>query len=107
MVNSIGATPYASLPTYPTPGSSDVAALQGRVQQARAQLNDWATCVSAQTPKGQAEIQKFSGEISADKQKIARAQQSANNSFSTPQSSVKFEPGDVEGHRGVLVDVWA
>ncbi len=62
-------------------GSGDVGALEGRIQQARAQLNDWSSCVSAKTPKGQAEILKFSGEISADKQKIARLQQSqANNS---------------------------
>ncbi len=50
-------------------------ALEGRIQQKQAELNDWTTCVSARTAKGQAAIQKLSGEISADKQRIARAQQ--------------------------------
>jgi DNA anti-recombination protein RmuC len=71
---------------------TDVAALKSRIQQAQEQLSDWASCVSAKTPKGQAEIQKFSGEISADKSKIAHAQQSQSNS---------------DSRRGVAVDVWA
>jgi hypothetical protein len=78
-------------------GGGNVAALEGRLQQARIQLNDWTTCVSAKTPKGQAEIQKLSGEVSADEQKIARSRQadpSANTSSPV-------------GRSGRLVDVWA
>jgi hypothetical protein len=53
-------------------GPSSVAALEGRIRQDQVQLNDWTTCVSANTPKGQSAIQKLSGEISADKEQIAR-----------------------------------
>jgi hypothetical protein len=104
MVTGIRPSNYAPQSGHPTsPGSGNVPALEGRIQQARVQLNDWASCVSARTPKGQAEIQKFSGEISADKQKIARAQQSqANISAAVAQVSAAATSG-----RGKLVDVWA
>ena len=36
------------------------AALRGQIQQAQLQLNDWLTCVSATTPKGQAAIRSLS-----------------------------------------------
>jgi len=74
-----------------------VAARRGRLQQARIQLNDWTTSVSAKTSKGQAAIQKLSGEVSADEQKIARSQQ-AHAAANT--SSPIEQPGR-------LVDVWA
>jgi len=78
-------------------GGGNVGALQGRLQQARIQLNDWTTCVSAKTTKGQAEIQKLSGEVSADEQKIARSQQA--DAAASSSSWV--------GQPGRLVDVWA
>jgi len=56
-------------------GSSPVASLEGRIRQDQVQLNDWTTCVSARTPKGQAAIQKLSGEISAAKEQVAQALQ--------------------------------
>ena len=57
------------------------------------------------TPKGQAGIQKLSGEISADKQKIAHAQQSHGNMFAAnTQNGATPDPSD---RRGVLVDAWA
>jgi hypothetical protein len=77
MVTCAGVSAYSPQSAYPSDSGGDsVSALQGRIQRARGQLNDWTTCVSAKTPKGQSEIQKLSGEISADKQKIAQAQQS-------------------------------
>jgi hypothetical protein len=107
MVNRVGSLPHASQSAYPDPsGGGDVAALQGRVQQTRAQLDDWTTCVSAKTPKGQAEIQKLSGELSAARQKIARAQQSHLNNSTNTQSSVAPDSSDATGRRGVFVDVW-
>jgi hypothetical protein len=78
-------------------GSGNVAALEGRLRQARIQLNDWATCVSAKTTKGQAEIQKLSGEVSADEQRIARSQ---------PADAAANASSRV-GQHGRLVDVWA
>jgi hypothetical protein len=38
--------------------------VNGQIQQVKQQLDDWTTCVSANTTKGQAEIQRLSGELS-------------------------------------------
>jgi len=109
MVTSTGLSPYPSAPSYRgASGGDNVGALQGRIQQARAQLNDWTTCVSAKTPKGQAEIQKFAGEISADKSKIARAQQSqANTPAAVTPDTRTHGPSEISDRRGGLVDLWA
>ena len=107
MVNRVGSVPYASQSVFPDfSGGRDVAALQGQIQQTRAQLDDWTTCVSAKTPKGQSEVQKLSGELSGDKQRIAHAQQSKLNNSTNTQSSVAPDLEDVTGRRGVFVDVW-
>jgi hypothetical protein len=74
-----------------TPGS--VAALQGEIRRDRSQLNDWVTCVSATTPKGQAEIQSLSSKISAAKSHIAHIEATS----ATPQAS---SPGG-------RIDTWA
>lgn len=78
MVSAVGGSPYsftAHCASCAGSGNRNVAALEGQVRQDQIQLNDWTTCVSANTPKGHAAIQKLSGEISADKEQIARAQQ--------------------------------
>ena len=63
--------------------------------------------MSARTPKGQAEIQKLSGEISAEKQKIARAQQSHGNMLAAnTQNGATPDPPAGSDRRGVLVDAW-
>jgi len=98
MVTCVATSAYGSQSAYPAPtGGGNVAALEGRLRQARIQLNDWATCVSAKTTKGQAEIQKLSGEVSADEQKIARSQRA--DAAANASSRV--------GQPGRLVDVWA
>jgi hypothetical protein len=103
MVTSVGASAFGSQSVYPgATGSGPVSALQGQIQRARGQLNDWTTCVSAKTPKGQSEIQKLSGEISAAKQKIARAQQSEltvaaqSNSPSHAGTSTRAGTGSID-----------
>jgi hypothetical protein len=73
---------------------STAASLQGQIRAAREQLNDWVTCVSATTPKGQAEIQSLSAQISAAQEQIQRLPQS-------PQAT----PGG--GAIGSKLDVWA
>jgi hypothetical protein len=78
--------------------SSPIAALEGQIRQNQMQLNDWTTCVSARTPKGQAAIQKLSGEISADKERVARALQ-ARSAIRPATSATPSRPGSV--------DVWA
>ncbi len=50
------------------------ASLQGQIRAAREQLNDWVTCVSATTPKGQAEIRSLSAQISAAQSQINHLQ---------------------------------
>ncbi len=87
--------------------SSSVPTLEGRIRQDQMQLNDWTTCVSAKTPKGQAAIQKLSGEISADKAQIARAQlnQSAVPAGTQNHDSVSTASG--AGSTSRSVDVWA
>jgi hypothetical protein len=94
MVTGVSLPHYGSQAAYPrSSGGDSVSALQGRIQQVRVQLNDWTSCVSAHTPKGQAAIQKLSGEISADEQKIAQAQQSQSTASASGS--------------GQLLDVWA
>lgn len=71
-------------PALPPPGTTahtadSVASLNGQIRQAKIQLNDWATCVSAKTPRGQAEIQRLSGEISAAKEHAQRLAASAGS----------------------------
>jgi hypothetical protein len=92
VVSAIGLSAYGF--SGSTSGPGGVAALEGRIRQDQVQLNDWTTCVSANTPKGQSAIQKLSGEISADKEQIARTLQAQSSSPS---------PGAAAGHS---VDVW-
>jgi hypothetical protein len=51
---------------------STAASLAGQIRAAREQLNDWVTCVSATTPKGQAEIRSLSAQISAAQEHMNR-----------------------------------
>jgi hypothetical protein len=67
--------------------SGSSAALQGQIQRDQLDLNDWVTCVSAKTPKGHAEIQKISGEISSAKEQIARIKASGTGSPTTGPGS--------------------
>ena len=76
---------------------NSAAALQGQIRVAREQLNDWVTCVSATTPKGQAEIRSLSAQISAAQEHISRLQQSSAPSQSGPSASAT----------GSKLDVWA
>jgi len=82
--------------------SGSTAALQGQIKRDQLDLNDWVTCVSAKTPKGKAEIQKISGEISSAKERIARIEASETGSTTASRSAAP----EVRDHGG-LVDVWA
>ncbi len=80
MVSPVGNSVYSGQPSPAASITGDsVAALEGRVTQDQMQLQDWTTCVSAKTTKGQAAIQKLSGEISAVKEQIARALQTSSS----------------------------
>jgi peptidoglycan hydrolase CwlO-like protein len=107
--------------------SGSTAALQGQIKRDQLDLNDWVTCVSAKTPKGKAEIQKISGEISSAKERLARvaaseaasatsasgapatASASATPSLTSAASATTpSHSGALEaGAHGGLIDVWA
>lgn len=74
------------------------ASLQGQIRAAREQLNDWVTCVSATTPKGQAEIRSLSAQISAAQEQINRLQPTAG-AASTAAAAAPAAGGSL--------DVWA
>lgn len=76
MVSGIGNTSIMSVGTTGTHKADSVASLNGQIRRARIQLDDWATCVSSKTPRGQAEIQRLSGEISAATEREQRIQAS-------------------------------
>jgi hypothetical protein len=73
------------------------ASLEGQIRTAREQLNDWVTCVSATTPKGQAEIRSLTAQISAAQDEINRLPQ--------PASAASDDPGSPA--TGTRLDVWA
>jgi hypothetical protein len=117
MVSAVGfsaASAGAQSPSRAASTGSSVAALAGRIRQAQVQLDDWKACVSAKTPKGQAAIQKLSGEISAAKEQIARALQaqsgtrSAATSASDPDAqNANARDGRTAPGRHGSVDIWA
>jgi len=117
MVSAVGISAYGSiapLPSRTASVGSSVSVLQDRIRQDQVQLNDWTTCVSAKTPKGQAEIQKLSGEISAAKEQIARALQDQSGAPSSAASvpdarSANAKPSltAYTPSRPSAVDVWA
>lgn len=112
MVNSIASTGSTAAGASV---SSAVGALNGRIRDDKMKLDDWTTCVSAKTVKGQAEIQRLSGQISADREAVLRAQAaqataaglwSARPSADQPSgqhgSAARFPTVS-----GRLLDVWA
>jgi hypothetical protein len=119
MVTGVGSSVHGAgiqSPSRPTTNSASAASLQGRIQQEKIQLDDWTTCVSSKTTKGQAEIQKLSGEISAAREQLARVLQgqppslapASATSGTRPQSADSSSPGasTSQSHSSRL-DVWA
>lgn len=52
--------------------SASVSSANGQIRQDKQQLDDWTTCVSAKTTKGQAEIQRLSADISGAENRAHR-----------------------------------
>ena len=100
-------------PANPIVGGDTPTSLQGQIQQDQIQLNDWTTCVSANTPKGQAAIQKLSGEISAAKERLVRTQQARSSTLTvtyTPRSIGANAAAGLNGSAqsgAASLDVWA
>ena len=99
-------------------------ALSGEILRDQVQLNDWLTCVSANTPKGQAEIQSLTARINAAKQHITKlnAEKAATAApTNQPSSTQRATPSAAETTRntdpavatheasrqGNLLDTWA
>jgi predicted nucleic acid-binding Zn-ribbon protein len=83
----------------PKPATRSVGALQDRIRQEKAQLDDWVTCVSAKTTKGQSEIQSLSARISAAQQQINEL----DNSQQAPTSQQASTPA---ARSTSSIDVW-
>jgi hypothetical protein len=100
-------------PAQPSSVASPVAALAGQIRQLQSQLNDWTTCVSAKTTKGQAAIQKLSGQISAAKEQMQRILQGGSGSTSTalqPAQSAQDKGAvapSITPSRAGRLDAWA
>jgi hypothetical protein len=103
-----GTTPYDSGSTNgktAKPRNTDsLAALSGEIRDDQIQLNDWTTCVSAKTSKGQAEIQKLTARVSAAKEHVAQIE--AQNAQSQPPAAQASTSHEQE-RSGGLVDTWA
>jgi hypothetical protein len=94
---SVGSIGGANLALAAHSNQNTTASLEGQIRAAREQLNDWVTCVSASTPKGQAEIRSLTAQISAAEEKINRlspAQSTSGAALSSPSL-------------GARLDVWA
>jgi hypothetical protein len=85
--NAIGST---HLPGPNVDSRASFAAANDQIRQDKQQLDDWTTCVSAKTTKGQAEIQRLSGELSAAEARSQRlaAQQPQASSLAVPSHSI-------------------
>jgi hypothetical protein len=94
---SAGSIGNANLSLAAQSTQNTAASLEGQIRAAREQLNDWVTCVSATTPKGQAEIHSLSAQISAAQEKI-------NHLAPTEGSAVA---GSGSPSLGARLDVWA
>ena len=95
-----------------TPAPDPVPALQGMVRREEMDLQDWLSCVSASTPKGRAEIQSLSAQISAARAEISRAQQSQSATHSTPAQSLTYSAPTAVSKAATQtqpgqLDVWA
>jgi len=80
----------------PGPGGASgasIASVNGQIRQVKQQLDDWTTCVSAKTTKGQAEIQRLSAELSAAEDRAQRL--AARQSQASPAAPSRS------------IDVWA
>jgi hypothetical protein len=76
MIIGVGYTAITPLARTGTHTAAAAASLDGQIRQDKVQLDDWATCVSSKSARGQAEIQRLSGKISAAKERQQRLEAS-------------------------------
>ena len=112
MVNAVGTACHS---TGTANVANAVSSLDGRIRNDKIQLDDWATCVSAKTVKGQAEIQRLSSQISADRAQVLRVEALQSGApdrtsalSAVNQSTRVYGPrARLPGVRGTSLDVWA
>lgn len=105
-MSSVGSTSsLGPVAAFTAGASSSPTALQGQIQRDQIALNDWTTCVSASTPKGQAAIQALSAQLSADNERLKQTQAlQASNSHSTATAA----PPSASNHQSSRsIDTWA
>jgi len=125
-LSTYGGGAFGAGPVVPRRHDS-TADLSGEIRRDKIQLDDWITCVSANTPKGKSEIQSLSARISAAKEHIARIQADeaatptsspdpTHNESRTAQAvattAANAAPGylsatDATPRRGALLNIWA
>ena len=76
-----------------TTSTAHLAAVNDQIRRDKQQLDDWTTCVSAKTTKGQAEIQRLSADLAGAQ---SRAHRIAASGSDTPSTSASQS-----------IDVWA
>ena len=59
-------------PGHSAASGASISSANGQIRQDKQQLDDWTTCVSAKTTKGQAEIQRLSAALSAAEDRAHR-----------------------------------
>ena len=75
----------AHLPGTRAASGASSASVNDQIRQDKQQLDDWTTCVSAKTTKGQAEIQRLSAELGGAESRahrLAASQSQTSSVFS-------------------------
>lgn len=80
------ATGNANLPGTGAASRASIASVTDQIRQDKQQLDDWTTCVSAKTTKGQAEIQRLSAELGGAESRAHRLAASQSQASSTSPS---------------------
>jgi hypothetical protein len=63
---------YTNQPGHSGASGASLSSANDQIRQDKQQLDDWTTCVSAKTTKGQAEIQRLSAALSAAEDRAHR-----------------------------------
>ncbi|MBS0379483.1 MAG: hypothetical protein JSS29_13420 [Proteobacteria bacterium] len=92
--------------------ASSIGALNGQIRSDQQQLDDWTTCVSAKTTKGQAEIQRLSGALSAAREAVTRAEATHAAAVSSGGAPATAPAGynaqaQIQRTQAHSLDVWA
>jgi hypothetical protein len=95
---------HSNQPVPSAASSASVSSANGQIRLDKQQLDDWTTCVSAKTTKGQAEIQRLSAALSAAEDQAHRlvALQPQGSPAATASSASSAAAGPARS-----INVWA